>query len=420
MKKLIVLCAAVAVIVGFGTFATSVSAETTVTSDTYDNLPTGSISQTDLGAAHKVFSSSKFYAEGAELEIIEDGYKGKALKITEDGGSVWTLQTNDAIFSETQCTYITFKLCILDNADSTVNLPVKTGFDSLLLIQQNSGKDVLWTYGSNAKLPYELGEWYDVRVKYEVGRTEIEVENADGDVAKGYSSSAYKRLNFTASSAVAGVSIAIDEVNMYVVDLADDVDVLENSLPENIQSLSRMPEFDLRFNQPLSAGNAVVTIADELGNTVPSESYKVTPDGHLGIKVEFTGMLNKGADYTMKISGLKMWSGEVANDVYVEFTTEFAHKLTLTDKQVTTEGQKTVVTISFDGTMGYNSTPVRVMGIIYENGKMTSLEYKDANVDEDGKLIVDFDTIDADEPFSVLVFDSSNTLIPVSEAICFE
>lgn len=180
---------------------------------TFDEMTTGAITPAQLSGA--IFRAPE--GKSTALEITEDGYKGKALKITSAADNQ-VVQTQSFEATEDEPVYISFKLQILNKGTSTTTFPIDFGWDSLVNIQPNGGRDVLWTIGSNQKIPYELGKWYDFRIKFTPGRADVQIEDENGNIAAGYRVAANKYLRFKAQN---GVCVAMDEVQVIKGDGSD-------------------------------------------------------------------------------------------------------------------------------------------------------------------------------------------------------
>ncbi len=388
-------------------------------------------SKTDIIDGNTTWKSQGASQGDVKFTIVSDGaYKGQALKLSKKAysGASYRLDTlNVTSASNANPVVVNFKLKILDDGfdgedTSTRQLTTITaGGATVLYIMESDGPKFVPNNGNGSRIAYELNQWYDVTIKFTSSAIYTTVKDVNGNVATGEST----------KSSTAGVIIQSDEKNasaiivdeMYMVQGEGmQTEIISSSLPEDKKNVSRMPEISLGFNQPVFADiNTSFIIKDSSNNVVDESSIDVEAIGFdEGIKITVGEMLAKGEDYTMTISGLKNL-GEFprSEDIVIEFTTEFAHELTALNKERTVAGDKTQVDVAFGNTLGYASTPVRVMGIVYENGKMSSLEYKTAAVDAQGNLTVVFDTIAPAQPFSLLVFDESNTLVPVSEAISF-
>ena len=424
-KKIVSLALALVVSLGFCTVA---QADGLHIVETFEDEAVGTISSgVTYREASPIFGGA-FFLDNSVAEISADGYSGKGFKITATttGAKWYQLGTENFVATADAPVYVNFKLRIDNDADGTAAFPIRVAYDNFLYIQKNNStgvNSIFFAQNGSGHLPYEVGKWYDFRVKFSLGRVSAEIEDENGNMITGYRDCSGTFLDFkgagSQNATIAGTGISLDEFrvvqgNDYVVGFD------QNSLPADTQSISRVPEFNLSFNAPANLSFMTVTVADSNGTPVPASNYTVTKKLGIGASVKFTQMLDKGENYTVTFSGIENLAGVVQGNIVFPFTTEYAHKFTVENKERTVVSEKTQVDLTLGNTLGYTSTPVRVMGVIYENGKMSSLEYKTAAVDSLGNLSVVFDTIAPSQPFSLLVFDDSNTLIPVSEVISFE
>lgn len=429
MKKIFALVLCMTMLLS--TFVFVAEAESSCLIEDFESMALGNIGNAvSFRTSNEMFNDTFFYDSGATIEVVEDGYKGKGLKVTEDGGSPFQLGVLPVTPTEGNPVYFTFKMKILDDVNGTANMPIMLGYDNFIYIQQNSGRGVLWPMNDSDKelgaprMPYQIDKWYTFNITFTTDCAYAEISDDDGNMTKGYNKNS-KNKYFVFKSApnnqqsVAGASIMIDEMYMYTIDRDEAVIIDSATLPEDISSMSRKPSFELGLNQPVNLDDAVVSVVDSDGKAVENLQYSLTSTGLFGIGVEIKSMLGKGIDYTLSISGLKDYFGDTEEDLCVEFTTEYAHMLEIVDKSVTVEDGEVSAEIIFDNPLGYDAVPVKVMCVAYENGMMTAMDYANEEIDEDGKLTLSFDMgeLTGKEELGILVFDEANTLIPVSEAI---
>lgn len=435
MKKYIVFLLIVMITLSNAVF---VSADTVLDSmDTFDDLSLGTVSQADLTNYAKSLGG-KFYPEGASMEITDDGFNGgNAFTITENDTKKFQIAIlNDTeVFAPTENApvYVSFKIKVKDNLDNTAIFQINYGFDSLCNIMASGSNYVFAPTNKSGNLICIPDEWYDVQIKLTTSRAEIKITDANGTSVTGYRANnagflyIYSSAGATAPS-IAGQSIAFDEIRILQgeeISTEPKVYTPDGDL-QPTENVSRIPEFDFCY-EPLmkvSANDMIVTVADQDGFLVSSDDYKVTTEFET-VNVKFTNMLKKGTQYTITLSGVKDMDGADASSYDFTFNTELVHKLTLAENGLNiTSGDAAAIELIFDGTLGYPSTNVIVMSVIYDSGEMSYLDYRTGVIDADGKLVLSSYTLPDGKQLSdltVLVFDESTKLIPICEAIkCFE
>ena len=415
--------------------AVLVSADTPVLNslDSFDTLTTGRITAAEVTNYANAFGSS-FYPEGSSLEITEDGFNGgKALTITENDTTKFqiALHNDTTAFAPTADApvYVSFKVKIKDNVDNTAKYLINSGYDALCYIMLRNDSYVFFPNSGSGNLTCVPNEWYDIQVKFTPGRADIRITDKNGTSVTGYRANNAGYLYMYSSSggsaaSVAGQSIAFDEIRISqgVAISTEPTARTSDGLSQPTENVSRMPEFNFCYEpfMRVKSGDMVVTVADEGGTPVSSDAYTVTTDFER-VKVKFSQMLEKDTPYTITLSGVKDMNGDAASPYSFTFTTELAHKLTLAENGLNiTSGETPAIELTFDGTLGYPSTAVKVMSVIYDNGEMSYLDYRAGVIDADGKLVLSAYTLPDGKQLSdltILVFADSQKLIPVCEAI---
>ena len=429
MKRIFALLLCVSVLLT--SFVFVAEASSTCLLEDFESLELGSIGNAvTFRLNNAMFNDSFFYDSGATIEVVEDGYKGKGLLVTEDGGSPFQLGVTTAEPTEDTPVYFSFKMKVMNDADGTASLPIMLGYDNFIYIQQNGGRGVLWPMNDSDKelgaprMPYELDKWYTFNITFTTDGAYAEISDDEGNVTKGYNkNSKTKYFVFKAApnnkQGIAGTSIMIDEIYMYTIDRDEAIVIDPDTLPEDSLFMSRKPTFELGINQPANLDDAVVSVVDSEGAEVEDLMYSIKNNGLFGIKVEIESMLGKAEDYTMSISGIKDYYGDSEEDLTVDFTTEYAHMRAVVDSSATVNDGTVSAQLVFNNPLGYDAIPVKVMCVAYENNMMTAMDYVEGQIDADGNLGVEFNMgeLTGAEDINILVFDESNTLIPVTEAI---
>ncbi len=436
MKKILALCIAALMLFVF--------AQTVALAD--DLILYEGFDDPDITNLHNYCKSSGALSEPAfwdsyiSFKMQDDDNGGYAPYITGISGKQSCISTKPVEIGNNKV-FVTFRLKVVDLAGGIIAITLKpaapgasNGHD--VLIRQGR-IDTLGYWGSVRDYNFTPDMWYTYKFEFAnvdgVNQASVYIYDDMGNEvissgpmpgAKPTNGSDYNgeiRNALVSVYQYNGASTwAIDDVEIITLDPSVPVAVDKDSLPENIGSMHCKPEFDIKFNQFVDMENMDAIVADAAGNTVSAADYIVTPTGDDSAKVTFCNFLNKNTTYTISFNGIEAWSGADASNVTLDFTTEIAHMLSAKDSSIADSDGKAKVVITFEDTFGYPSTPVRVMAVVYENGMMTKLEYVNGTVDADGKLEAEFSTVDADDDVTVLVFDESNSLIPVSEAICLK
>lgn len=409
--------------------AVVVLADTPVLSslDSFDTLNTGTVSAADVTTYAKAFGSW-FYPEGSSLEIIEDGYSGKALKITENDATKFqiALLNDTAVFAPTADApvYVSFKLKVDGN---TGDFLINSGYDSLCYIMTSGSDYIFMPTNKSGNLTCTPGEWYDIQVKFSPNRADIRITDKYGTSVTGYRANNANYLYMYSCrgngwASVAGQQIIFDEIR---ISQGEEISTEPVNTPET-ENVSRMPELSFRYEpfMKVSEDSVVVTVTDEKGNTVDSDKYQVTTS-YETVNVIFEDMLDKDTEYTVTLSGVEDMDGLEVPAYEFTFTTEIASRLTLAENGLNiSSGDTPAIELTFDGTNGYPTTDVKILSVIYSDGEMSYLDFRNGVIDADGKLILSSYTLPDGKELSdltILVFADSPKLIPVCEAInCFE
>ncbi len=172
-----------------------------------------------------VFNDSHFYPQGSPtFEIVEDGYVGQAMKITEDGGKAFQVGLEAVNPAAGETAYYNFKLKILEDM-GTPNVSIRFGSTQMAIFRNEASYPngpVIFMQGRKTGYYYENNEWYDVTVisSGDSQRVDMIVKDAKGNVYTGYRNSDYKypvirsHDSDTDGAALAGTSILLDEIKI--------------------------------------------------------------------------------------------------------------------------------------------------------------------------------------------------------------
>jgi len=397
----------------------------------FDSLPIGSVSESTVKSTlSSIFSSWETNFNGNDIEIVEDGNGGSALKITSQGAASKHTIFKSIYLPDTidETGYMTFRFKVDDSANKAASYAFSLISDSVLNINQAlyDPYDFKVFPTSGASTICNIGEWYSVQIKFtrtaSATRADVTIITPDGTAFTGYrnASTGRKMIYFDDKSGSAGQSIVFDDFRMFTVSGDEEVTTEPITVPDSADNMSRVPSMKFTYNPLLNldATSIMVNILDKEGNALDESMYDYKV-GFDSIKVEVKELLEKGEDYSVVISGITAPDGTPAEDYTFNFTTEVSHVLTLADKVVTVDGDTTKVDLSFEGTMGYPETKVKLITTLYSEGKRVFFDYQTAVIDADGKLYLEYQLPEYDEEddFTISVFDDLKAFIPVCEPI---
>lgn len=191
----------------------------------FDGLTTGTITADSVKSQlSKLFYSWEAKLGGNDFEIVEDGYRGKALKITSKGsGDKLKMVSVTIPTTAGESAYMSFKFKIDETPNVYTYYNFKLNGESVIKVQ-NTADDFgnVRIYLTNGySIACEVGKWYGVQLKLSRtdggnSRCDALVTAPTGDTTTGYvtDGTGTKYLYVWDDSHNAGQSIVFDEMRM--------------------------------------------------------------------------------------------------------------------------------------------------------------------------------------------------------------
>lgn len=422
---------------------TNVTEETQVKGyPTYSNRPSGTdsfVSDVLLGDAtannsnmYLVPGEGRDNSIGLRLESSNNVYgwfKTRSIKDFYDNGSLVSDKT--AVFTydlriganpsdsydNTKC----FKICFYH-----VNLEDDKIFN---LKKDDENKFYFETYDGLGKFYYETDKWYTVELAQTATKRTGAIIDEDGNVCLSVSKNLapytdktkqyFTMLAFqNGADSSNSIRAYVDNLKINVYNAQTPPQFTKASIESDATDISRNKPVTLNFTQEMNS--ATISIKDENGDAFTG--FRVEPCGILGKKIVFTKLLDKNTEYTIELTSAKNMSGVTFSGEDFSFTTcsPYILQAEYIGKELSGDKKQLTATYKLMDSESIETMSCRVMGILYDGGKMVDADIvalTNATVGANLTATFSFDQAISDTSSVTITMLEENAWLPLNAAI---
>lgn len=247
------------------------------------------------------------------------------------------------------------------------------------LKKDDENKFYFETYDGLSKFYYETDKWYTVELAQTATKRTGTIIDENGNVCLSvsrnlapYTTSTKQYFTMLAlqngADSSNSIKAYVDNLKINIYNAQTAPEFIKASIESEATGISRNKPIALSFTQEMNP--ATISIKDENGDAFTG--FRVEPCGILGKKIVFTKLLEKNAEYTIELTSAKNMSGVALNGEDFAFTTcsPYVLQTEYIGKELSADKKQLTATYKLTDSESIETMSCRVMGILYDSGKM--------------------------------------------------